>query len=444
MSKKYVVIVGLGKTGLSCVRYCKSLGNEVAVTDSRADPPNLAELKNEFPDVPISLGGFDADLCSNAQELIVSPGVSLREPAIAQAIKHGVPAIGDVELFARVTKAPKAVITGSNGKSTVTTLVGEMAKWVWQDVGVGGNLGTPVLDLIQKPEPKAYVLELSSFQLETTYSLKPKVAAILNITPDHLDRYDHMDDYIAAKQRIYHGCETAVFNREDKATFPSATVKKKISFGLNPPIHEDFGLRVVKGKEYLAQGKTLLLPVSELKIKGRHQIANALAALAIGWSLGLPIEKILTPLSQFTGLTHRCQWIRNLREVDWYNDSKATNVASAKAAIEGLGQDIKGKLILIAGGLGKNADFTELNQAVKQYVRHLILIGQDAPIIAQALAQATNITHAATLADAIQFAQENAQSGDAVLLAPACASYDMFKNYEHRGEVFMDLVRTLA
>lgn len=439
------VVVGLGKTGLSCVKYLYQQGHAVAVTDSRANPPGLEQLKADFPDVPIKLGQFDLALMDKAEELIVSPGVPVREAAIARQIARGVPAIGDIELFVRHVKTTPIIgITGSNGKSTVTTLVGQMAQNAGLNVKVGGNLGTPALDLMDATAD-LYVLELSSFQLETTYSLQAAAATVLNISPDHLDRYPSLAEYIAAKQRIFQNCQAPVINREDIASFSGVhNFPRAISFGLNEPKTGEFGLRKKGDKTYLAFGAVELFAADRLKIKGRHQLANALAALALGTAVNLPHAAMLQALQSFTGLAHRCQWVEKLQDVDWYNDSKGTNVYSTLAAIEGLGPVISGKLVLIAGGLGKQQDFSPLRKSVAEFVRTVVLIGQDAAQIAAALEGATHIIHARTLEQAVLFAKDAAQKGDAVLLSPACASYDMFRNFEHRGEVFMAKVKELA
>lgn len=433
------VIVGLGKTGLSTAHYLWQQGYQIAVNDSRQNPPGLTELKAISPDIPISLGSFDEALLARADELIVSPGISLKEPAIAKQIARGIPAVGDIELFARVAKAPVIGITGTNGKSTVTSLVGEMARNAGLQVKVGGNLGTPALDLLND-QAELYVLELSSFQLETTHSLKTISAVVLNISPDHMDRYQNLDEYVFAKQRIYQHCQTPVINREDSLSFSGLNnPAQAISFGLNEPLEGQFGLR--QGK--LAFGKQDLMTIEEVKIKGLHQIANALAALALGYAAKLPISAMLATLKTFSGLPHRCQWVANINEVDWYNDSKGTNVNSTLAAIEGLGSVIDGKLILLAGGLGKQQDFTPLAEPVRKHVREVILIGQDAKLIAAALQHTVPIHFASSLEEAVQIAKKAAKKHDAVVLSPACASFDMFNNFEHRGDVFMSLVREL-
>ncbi|MFT3741979.1 MAG: UDP-N-acetylmuramoyl-L-alanine--D-glutamate ligase [Gammaproteobacteria bacterium] len=438
------VIVGLGKTGLSCVHFLAQHQFPMAVTDSRGEPPGLSELQQAFPNIPVSLGRFDAELCLQAGRLIVSPGVSLQEPVLQAAHARGIPTIGDIELFAQTAQSPVIAITGSNGKSTVTTLVGEMAKDAGIRVEVGGNLGTPVLDLLASPHTQLFVLELSSFQLETTHSLKPAAAVLLNLSEDHMDRYPTMQAYLAAKQRIYQHCANPIVNRDEPNTYQDLQLTDAVSFGLDEPAPGHFGIRWIQGENYFAYGTENLLATNAIKLKGKHQQANVLAALALGHAVGMPFSSLLETVKNFEGLAHRCQWVATYQGVSWYNDSKATNVGAAKAAIEGLGADINGKLIVIAGGMGKNADFTPLRSALTRYVRQLILIGQDAPLMEAAFEGCVAMIRADSLQQAVEQAHHTAQTGDAVLLAPACASFDMFKNFEDRGEVFMNLVRALA
>lgn len=438
------IIVGLGKTGLSCARYLKQRNIPIAIVDNRQEPPGLQELRQVMPDVPVYLGDFRETILTSAAVLVVSPGVSLKEPVLAKCIARGIPAIGDIELFARQAKAPIVAITGSNAKSTVTTLVGKMAQCAGHHVCVGGNIGIPALELLSEDKPDLYVLELSSFQLETTQSLQAAAATILNISVDHMDRYSALAEYIHAKQRIYPHCHVAVYNRDDPQTTPHCSTKKTISFGLSEPHDNGLGLRHVANQFYLAQGETLLLPTQQLRIKGRHNWSNALAALALGSALQFPMPAMLSALQHFSGLPHRCQWLADHHGVKWYNDSKGTNVGATIAAIEGLGADIQGKLILIAGGIGKGADFSPLYTPVAKYVKTLVLIGQDAPQLAQTLGNATQILHAGSMKNAIYLAAEAAHHGDAVLLSPACASFDMFRDFEHRGEVFANLVKDIT
>ncbi|HSW71608.1 MAG TPA: UDP-N-acetylmuramoyl-L-alanine--D-glutamate ligase, partial [Gammaproteobacteria bacterium] len=367
--------------------------------------------------------------------------------AIAKQRMKGVPVIGDIELFARAAKAPIIAITGSNAKSTVTTVTGLMMEAAGLAVKVGGNLGIPVLDLLVSPPvlPEAYVLELSSFQLETTYTLKPQVATVLNVTPDHMDRYADFQAYRAAKQRIYQDCQIAVCNRDDLNTECGDHYSlRRFYFTLNEPVQNEFGLIKKNNENYLAFENEILMPVSALPIRGRHYQANALAALAIGHGFGLPMQAMLQVLREFKGLIHRCQLIRELKGVYWYNDSKGTNVGATLAAMEGLGSEIEGKLILIAGGVGKSADFSPLVPAIGKYVRTVMVLGEAAPILAETIAGASEVLFAKDLQEAVLRADQKAHPGDCVLLSPACASYDMFRNYEHRGEVFMQLVQDLS
>jgi UDP-N-acetylmuramoylalanine--D-glutamate ligase len=439
------LIIGLGKTGLSCARHLKRQGLPFVLIDDRKNPPYLPLFKREFSNQPLYLGPFDPALFHSVEELIVSPGFDLHQVVIADAIaaKNLLPC-GDIELFARQARAPIIGITGTNAKGTVTTLVGDMIRASQYTVEVGGNIGRAALDLLNAPIPDFYVLEISSFQLETTYSLKAKVATILNISPDHLDRHKNLENYTHAKQRIYHNCETAIWNRDDPSTRPrNSKPNQTLSFGLNSKkygLHE-FKLQSLNNTTYLSQGKQLLLSVDELFIKGRHNWSNALAALTIGHALHLPLDAMLNALVQFKGLPHRCQWVKEENKVAWYNDSKATNIGATLAALHGLGPAISGKIVLIAGGMGKGADFKLLQDSVARYVKTLILIGQDALLIKKALGQKVATRLTSSLATAIALAQQAAAPGDAVLLSPACASLDMFKNYEERGNLFMQLVR---
>ncbi len=437
---KSSIVIGLGKSGLSAIRYLQGQGKPIVACDTREAPPDLLHFQREFPQIPIHLGTLDEKLLGLASEIILSPGIAPQLPVLETAKNNGIPIIGDIELFAQAAKAPIVGITGTNAKGTVTTLVGEMIKNAGHAVLVGGNIGTPALDLLIEKVPDFYVLELSSFQLETTYSLKTLAATILNFSEDHLDRHGTMEAYIAAKRRIYQNCKVAVWNREDKHTEFSG---KSYSFGLTVPQQDEFGIREYQDQHWLAWGTELLLPVQKLLIKGRHNWANALAALALGKAIGLPITAMLPALTAFRGLPHRCEWVAEKNQVVWYNDSKGTNVGATLAALYGLGQAISGKLILIAGGLGKGADFSPLQKPVSQFVRSVILFGQDAPLIAEALGATSKIQYAKDLGEAIAFAEKEALANDAVLLSPACASFDMFRDFEDRGEVFKRLVREL-
>lgn len=439
----FSVIVGLGATGVSCARHLAKNGKLFAMVDTREAPPQLNQFRTSFPNVDIELGQLDADILKRASEIILSPGVALREPAIDQYVAQGVPVVGDVEVFARAVTKPVIAITGTNAKSTVTTLVGEMAKAAGYNVEVGGNLGVPVLDLLaNNPDADLFVLELSSFQLETTHTLAPAVATVLNVSPDHMDRYDDMEQYRDAKLRVYQHAENIVCNADDAAT--DIPHKNKFNFTLKEPRENEFGVRVIDGQNYLAFGDKALMPVSGLPVGGNHYIANALAALAIGYGFGLEFEPMLRVLKTFKGLPHRCQLVRERNGVKWFNDSKGTNVGATQAAISGLGASLNGKLVIIAGGLGKNADFSPLLPAMQQYARHVVLIGQAAAELAEMIGDSLPLSFAASMQEAVAQAEQAAKPGDYVLLSPACASFDMFKSFEHRGEVFTQSVLDLA
>ncbi|MBI5447870.1 MAG: UDP-N-acetylmuramoyl-L-alanine--D-glutamate ligase [Gammaproteobacteria bacterium] len=432
------IILGLGVTGFSCAKYFAREGIAFEIVDTRPHPPLLSEFSAQFPTVPVHLGGLYETVLKQADEIILSPGISPHLPELVALKNQGLSIIGDVELFARVARAPIIVITGSNAKGTVTTLVSEMIKQAGQAVLVGGNIGTPCLDLLSAPVPKVYVLELSSFQLESTHSLHPYAATILNISADHLDRHGNMANYIAAKQGIYSHCQYAVYNSDDKATYPTCLTDsfKHITFGLMSP-HADFHLLTENDQTYLAHHQQKLLSTRDLKILGTHNWANALAALALGSTLSLPLDAMRAALLSFSGLPHRCQWIGEWDHIPWYDDSKGTNVGASLAAIQGLGPTLSGKIVLIAGGMGKGADFTLMQEALSNYVKTAILFGQDAPLLAQAFKTHTDIIRVTSLAEAVLAAKNSATQGDIVLLSPACASLDMFKDYHHRGEMFV-------
>ncbi|MEZ2876117.1 UDP-N-acetylmuramoyl-L-alanine--D-glutamate ligase [Pseudomonas lundensis] len=443
-SDHFRIVVGLGKSGMSLVRFLARQGVSFAVADTRENPPELATLRRDYPQVEVRCGELDVEFLCRADELYVSPGLALATPALQAAAARGVKLSGDIDLFARNAKAPIVAISGSNAKSTVTTLVGEMAVAAGKRVAVGGNLGMPALDLLSD-DVELYVMELSSFQLETTHQLGAEVATVLNVSEDHMDRYSGLPAYHLAKHRIFRGARQVVVNRQDALTRPLMSDGLPCwTFGLGAPDFKAFGLREENGEKYLAFEFQNLMPVRELKVRGAHNQANALAALALGHAVGLPFDAMLSSLRTFTGLEHRCQWVRELDGVSYYNDSKATNVGAALAAIDGLGMDMDGKLVLIAGGDGKGADFSGLRDSVTRYCRAVVLIGRDADLIADALGDAVPQVRAASLDEAIAQCRALAQPGDAVLLSPACASFDMFKNYEERGQLFARAVGGLA
>ena len=455
--KKPRIIIGLGKTGLSCVRYLHHDKCPLIMMDTRNNPPGLAEFQIQYPDIPVYTNAFsNADACAlllHAKDIIVSPGISIKEPALVACAQQGIPLIGDIELFARACTVPIVAITGSNAKGTVTTWLGEMAQASGIQVAVGGNIGTPALDLLpnhllsDKNEPELYVLELSSFQLETTYSLQAKAAVILNISPDHLDRYDNLEAYAEAKQRIYHQCSVAVSNRDDVRTIPKTPpLESHFTFGLTAPSHAtEWGIVTASsGEIWLAQGEELVFQVKELRVQGQHNWANALSALALAKALDLPMTAVKDALRSFKGLPHRCEWVAEQNAVKWYNDSKGTNVGATQAAIEGLGPTTQGKLILIAGGQGKGADFSLLRTSISRYVKAVILMGEDAPLLKSALHDCVSLLFVSSLPEAVEKAKQIAVPGDAVLLSPACASFDMFNNFEHRGEKFVEAVKEIV
>ena len=440
------VIMGMGKTGIACLRFLIKQGVTVRIMDNRPEPPYLSTILQEFPQVTHCVGYFDPAWLAAAQQIVISPGLSLQEPALAEAQAKNIPIISEIELFARHVNAPVVAITGSNGKSTVTTLVGEMAKQAGWRVAVGGNLGTPALDLLQHPAPDLYVLELSSFQLETTNSLQPKAAVVLNISEDHMDRYANLDEYIAAKRRIYEYADTVVINLDDANVVAMLQPHHKhLSFSLHPHRGNFTMTTGKKGESCLAylQDHSIqpLLAIDEIRLQGAVMRSNILAALALGEAVGLPMSAMLDAIREFRGLPHRCEWVATSRGVAWFNDSKGTNVGASIAAIQGL--ERAGRIILIAGGEGKGADFTPLAPVAIQHLKACVLIGRDAHLIAKALDRTIPIFFATSMEDAVQQAEKLAILGDAVLLSPACASFDMFNSYAHRGEIFVAAVQKL-
>ena len=456
----YAVIVGLGRTGLSCARYLRARNWRLAVTDTRHKPPEMAGLAALDPTIPVRVGGLDTRLLEGAACVVASPGVSLEEPFFVEARRRGIEIVGDIELFARAADAPVVGITGTNGKSTVTTLVGRMAQRAGLRVRVGGNLGEPALDLlgagpgagaaplISAPgaapahsSTQLYVLELSSFQLDATTSLALKAATVLNVSPDHLDRYASVEAYADSKARIFARCETAVINLDDPLVVVMPRPgQKTVSFSLRASIGADYAVATRDGEWWLTRRDEALLPVSAMKIKGLHNAANALASLALGDALGLAMPAMLEELSTFTGLPHRSQWVADVHGVTYINDSKGTNVGATIAAVSGM----QGPLVMIAGGDGKNQDFAVLADAFRGKVRHTVLIGRDAAAIAAALKGVCTLEMCISLEDAVRAAAKAAEPGDTVLLSPACASLDMFRDYTHRGAVFTQAVKELA
>jgi len=449
MSQSLYMVIGLGKTGLSIARYLKRRNLDFVIFDTREKPSNLEAFKQEFPDVACYLQQVPPACLDSISEVIASPGVALDNAFLQELFSRGISILGDVECLAKEVNAPIIAITGTNGKTTVTSLVGEMAAKAGFKVAVGGNIGTPVLELLDdKNTYDLWVLELSSFQLELTHSLAPKVGAILNLSPDHIDRHHNFDSYKAAKQRIYHQAEYLLFNREDMNTRPVFASRmsddsKWITFGLDAPIEGDWGLKTNSNTPVISCGDDPLISVDQLTLKGTHNWMNCMAACALAHCIGIGKEPMINVLTTFKGLPHRCQWIRTLKGVEWINDSKGTNVGATLSAITGLGDSHNGKIVWIAGGKSKSADFSELKETIIPFVRSIVLIGEDAEKIAAALGKAIPIVLAGSMKEAVHHARLEAKNGDIVLLSPACASFDMFRDFNHRGEVFSQLVREL-
>lgn len=447
LKDRKVLVLGLGDTGLSALHWLERQGAILSVADSRANPPSVDHVMKRMPQVQIYTGTFDPVVFKQANLIVVSPGVAMSEPAVQAAIQAGVTVIGDVELFAQYhPKQSKVIaITGSNGKTTVTSLVGEICKEAGLKTIVAGNIGLPVLEALMMEAPDVYVLELSSFQLETTHHLVCDSAAVLNITEDHMDRYADIDAYAAAKARILTHAKVAVLNRDDATTL-AMSAKHKVTFGLNAATEQqDFGLVESHGMQYLTSGQRKIMKASQLHITGLHNVANALAAVALCSAIGVEKTSIVKALSDFKGLPHRVEWVATINDVDYYDDSKGTNVGATCAAIAGMTKHNKPqKVVLIAGGDGKGQDFSPLLPIVQNNARAVVLIGRDAALIETVLLQSNvPMYHAADLAEAVNIAKKIALSGDAVLLSPACASFDMFKNYVHRAEVFVEAVKRL-
>ena len=453
-----VLVLGLGDTGWSMTRWLSRHGARVRVADTRARPPHARRLKEEFPRTRLKTGPLERSTFARIDAIAVSPGIDRREPLIANAIKRGVPVVGDIEIFAQALHAMPAremrgptqivAITGSNGKSTVTAMAGEIAGAAARNTLVAGNIGLPVLDALEQIEekgtpPDVCVLELSSFQLESTSSLNPDAASVLNVSEDHLDRYDSLEAYASAKARIFEGTGIQVLNRQDAVTLGMARPGREVrTFGLDAPRGDtEWGVAERDGQPTLARGSEMLMPVAELSVTGLHNAANALAALALTDAIWLPTSPALEALHRFRGLPHRVEHIADIEGVAFYDDSKGTNVGATVAALNGMPK----RVVLIAGGEGKGQDFSPLARPVEEHARAVVLIGRDAQLIADVLSGGrVPVVHAENMHDAVHTAYRLAREGDAVLLSPACASFDMFRSYVHRSEVFVDAVKKLA
>ena len=449
---KQVLILGLGETGLSLARWFAAQGVQIRVADSRTQPPGLDILRRDCPAAEICCGEFSDALLDDVARIAISPGVPLVTPLVQQALARGIPVVGDIELLAQQL-APSGgesetrviAITGSNGKTTVTSMVGAMCRAAGLDTEVAGNISPAVLDVLlarKGRQPQVWVLELSSFQLETTYSLNADVATVLNVSEDHLDRYAGMDDYAAAKARIFNGAGAQLVNRDDSRSLAMAQPGRQvITFGLNPPEHaEDCGIVREDGIVWLVQGAQKIMRADALSVAGLHNVANALAALALCRALALPLAPLVDALRTFRGLPHRVEAVAEIDGVSYFDDSKGTNVGATVAALQGLGR----RSVVILGGDGKGQDFSPLKMAVARHARGVVLIGRDAPLIAEALGDSgVQMIYARGMEDAVRLAARLAERGDAVLMSPACASFDMYRNYVHRAEAFIAAVQDL-
>ncbi len=452
LKNKRVLVLGLGASGLSMARWLGARGASVRVADSRETPPFAAQLRSEIPEIELHIGAFRSESFADVDLIAISPGVPMAEPLVRAAKQRGVDVVGDIELFARIRSEFPGnrviAITGSNGKSTVTEMVGAMVRAAKMRTLIAGNIGLPILEALSEVEagtrrrPDVFVLELSSFQLESTRSLNPDAAAVLNLSEDHLDRYSGLREYADAKARIFFGDGIQVVNRQDNWAYGMVEPGRKVfTFGLDEPWNEgNWGLRDIDGELWLAEGRANLMKVSELKVAGLHNAANALAALALCRAIRLPYEPLLDALFKFEGLPHRVQKVADVEGVAFYDDSKGTNVGATVAALMGM----TSRVVLIAGGEGKGQDFSPLRDAVAARAKGVVLIGRDGDKIAAALeVSGVAIVHAASMHDAVRAGFTLAQPGGVVLLSPACASFDMFRNYEHRAEVFVEEVRAL-
>ena len=450
LAGKRVLVLGLGDTGLSAAKWITREGGQARVADTRAAPPRLAALKSAVPSAEARCGRLSPRLLEGVDLLCISPGLSLEEEVVRYAVAAGVPVCGDIELFAwglaRHGREKLIAITGTNGKTTVTSLTGHLLRGAGIDAQAAGNIGPPALDALcarldAGKLPGAWVLELSSYQLETTWSLAPDAAAMLNLTEDHLDRYPGLAAYGAAKARVFRGDGVQVLNRDDPQSLAMATAgRRRITFGLGTPSDDDFGCVAVKGAKWIAQGANALIAVASLPIHGWHNAANVMAAMALARAVNAPCAPLVEAVATFRGLPHRLEKVATFRDVDYYDDSKGTNVGATIAALRGLARPV----ILIAGGVGKGQEFAPLAQPVGEYARRVMLIGEDAGRNEAALAAGgVPVERCGSLEEAVAGAARNARAGDAVLLSPACASFDMFRDYKDRGDAFAAAVKAL-
>lgn len=437
-SSSKIVVVGLGDTGVSVAHYLVKVGFDFVIADSREQPPALEQLRAELGKVHVFTSAFHDDVFVNATHLIVSPGVPLNQKVIIDAVSKGVGIIGDIDLFACSVDSPIVAITGSNGKSTVTTMLGEMANEAGIKVGVGGNLGRPALELLAHPA-ELYVLELSSFQLERTRFLNAAAATVLNVTADHLDRHANIIDYTEQKRKIFSGDGVMVINSDDPIVVAMQEPGRQVlTFSISK--QSDFWIGKLADAEYLMHGKKSLLALGELPLEGRHNAANALAALALGVAVGLDEIAMCKALKTFKGLAHRMQRVAEIRGVIWINDSKATNIGACMAALQGC----ESKVVLIAGGDAKGADMSELVPVVREKAKSVVLMGKDSGLIERAINGCVPVYKAEDMQQAVQIAASISEAGESVLLSPACASLDQYKNYQDRGNKFTEAVLRLV
>jgi len=450
------LVLGLGESGLAMARWLARVGGALRVADSRSQPPGVDRLRGEVPEAEIVTGPFELGLLDGVDRIAISPGVDPRQTLVQMARQRGIPVVGEMDLLVQALEAlgvreqTKIIaITGTNGKTTTTTLAGEMVQACGVDGVVAGNISPAALDVLMDRQaagqalPAVWVLELSSFQLETSPALDAVSATVLNVTDDHLDRYDGLDDYASTKAAVFQGNGVQVLNREDARVAAMALPGRRVfTFGVDVPAGaDDFGVVQAADGEWLARGAERLLPRSELKLAGSHNVANGLAALALCEAAGLPRPALLAALKTFRGLPHRVEQVAERDDgVTYYDDSKGTNVGATVAALEGLHR----KVVLIVGGDGKGQDFSPLKDAFSRYARAVVLIGRDARTIEAAVVGCgVPLIHAVDMDAAVLDADARAEAGDVVLLSPACASLDMFRNYAHRAQVFIDAVKRL-
>ena len=441
LNKKRVLVVGLGDTGQSVLNFLANKECIIRAIDTRSIIQGLDEIKENFKEVEFFIGdSINDDIIKDIELVVISPGISLKERYVQKALNLGISVIGDIEIFAQVKPLNSKVIgiTGSNGKTTVTSLVSELLKTAGLSIIVGGNIGIPILNTLNQKAPDVYVLELSSFQLEATYSLVLETAAVLNISEDHMDRYDSIEEYAEAKYRIFNHANKIILNRDDDY-LKSKIDEDSLTFGINVD-EKNYGIKKNGNQYFISKGNTEIISLDEIKIKGMHNIKNIMAALALCEPFKISNDVIKSVVRQFNTPPHRVEYVESISGIDFYNDSKGTNVGATIAAIQSMTKPI----LLIAGGDGKNQNFKPLINPSKGRVKKIFLIGKDAKIMQEIFSkQAIPISIEKNLESAVIKSFESANMGDAILLSPACASTDMFQNYMHRGEVFKHCVSNL-